>query len=436
MNILSYLNTRLNHCFLALAFLLTTTISAQNKAAEASFVIKNVTLHLGNGQTISGGAIGVKAGKIDAVGAENTLKLSDYAELIDGKGQHVYPSFIAPNTQLGLVELESVRATRDFNELGHFNPNIRSLIAFNADSEILPTMCFNGVLVAETTPQGGRISGQSSVVQLRAFNWEDAVVAADNGLHINFPNRFHYTGWWAEPGQTQGNKGYEKDVQAIKIYFDEARAYVARNNTEQKNLKFEVMREVLARKKKLFVHIDEAQAIADAIDLFLPYGVEIVIVGGAESYMVTDLLKANNIAVVYHGVHELPTTPDMDFDQMYKTPYLLQKAGVKFCIGLSGSWQVRNLPFVAGNAAAYGLTKEQALSAITLNTAEILGVSARLGSLEVGKDATFFVSKGDALDMRTSILSMAYIQGKLVVLSSRQQVLYDKYMQKFGLEKK
>jgi imidazolonepropionase-like amidohydrolase len=412
---------------------------AQNKTtnAEKPFAIKNVRLHIGNGKTIENGAIGVKNGKIAVVTANaSELSAADYPEIIDGKGQDAYPSFIAPNTQLGLVEIEAVRSTRDFAEVGHFNPNIRSLIAYNTDSEILPTVYFNGVLVAQTVPQGGRISGQSSVVQLRASNWEDAVVAADNGVHLNFPARFHYTGWWAEPGKIQGYKGYEKDMMAIKMYFDEAKAYMSRNNSENKNLKFEVMRSVLERKKKLFLHVDEALAITEAIDLFKPYNLDIVIVGGAESYMVADLLKANNIAVIYMNVHDLPTSPDMDTDQMYKTPAMLQKAGVKFCIGLGGSWQVRNLPFVAGNAAAYGLGKNEALSAITLRTAEILGIADRLGSLEVGKDATFFLSKGDALDMRTSIVGAAYIQGKPVLLSSRQQVLYDKYMDKFGLEKK
>jgi imidazolonepropionase-like amidohydrolase len=424
--------------FLMFAFC-ANTITAQNKAANADkpYAIRNVTLHIGNGKTIENGAIGVKNGKIAVVTANaSELSATDYPEIIDGKGQQVYPSFIAPNTQLGLVEIEAVRSTRDFAEVGHFNPNIRSIIAYNTDSEILPTVYFNGVLVAQTTPQGGRISGQSSVVQLRAYNWEDAIVASDNGVHLNFPARFHYTGWWAEPGKIQGYKGYEKDIEAIKIYFNEAVAYMSRNNSENKNLKFEVMRSILERKKKLFLHVDEAIAISEAIDLFKPYNLDIVIVGGAESYMVTDLLKANNIPVIYMNVHDLPTSPDMDTDQMYKTPAMLQKAGVKFCIGLGGSWQVRNLPFVAGNAAAYGLGKNEALSAITLQTAQILGIADRLGSLEVGKDATFFVSKGDALDMRTSIVSAAYIQGKPVLLSSRQQVLYDKYMDKFGLEKK
>ncbi len=423
----------------AIWLLAASAIGAQTNTVGAKaedFALRGATIHIGNGQIIENGVLGVKNGKISLVSPDaSTLKESEYKRIIEAKGLQVYPSFIAPNTQLGLTEIEAVRATRDFNEVGHFNPHVRALIAYNTDSEILPTISFNGVLIAQTCPQGGRISGQSSVVQLSAYNWEDATVSADIGVHLNFPQRFHYTGWWAEPGPLRGVKGYDKDVQAIKVYFDEAAAYVQREKTEGKNLKFEVMRNLLARKTKLFLHVDEAQSTIDALDLLAPYKLDIVLIGGGESYLITDRLRADNIPVVYTGTHELPSAPDSDVDQMFKTPALLAAAGVKYCIGLGGSWQVRNLPFLAGNTVPYGVKKEEALRSITLNTAEILGISARVGSLEVGKDATFFISIGDALDMRSNQLTTAFVQGRALPLVSRQQVLYDKYMQKFGLKK-
>lgn len=398
-----------------------------------NFAINNLTIHTGNGQVIQNGAVVVKNGKIAAIGAG--ISTADAGQVIDGKGQFLYPSLIAPNTQLGLVEVEAVRATRDFYEVGNFNPHIRSLIAYNTDSEIIPTVRSNGVLLAQSVPQGGRISGQSSVLKLDGFNWEEATQIADNGVHLWFPNRFHYTGWWAEPGRTQANKNYQRDLQAIKIYLDEAVAYSQKTSTETKNLKFEVMRSLFNKSKKLFLHADEARNVLDAIELLKPYNLDIVLVGGSESFLITDALIQHNIPVVYMNVHELPSTPDWDTDQMYKTPAALQKAGVKFCLGMGGSWQTRNLPFIAGNSVAYGLSKEQALTAITLSTAQILGIDKQVGSLEVGKDATFFLSKGDVLDMRTSIVTDAYIQGKKVDLNNRQTRLYDKHLQKLGLPK-
>jgi len=420
------------------AVLLICSFLSQQKAfsqSENSFAIQNLTVHIGNGSVIDNGFIVVEKGKIAAVGASTNFDKNKYPNAIDGQRQHLYPSLIAPNTQLGLVEVEAVRSTRDFAEVGHFNPNIRSLIAYNTDSEILPTVRSNGVLIAQTVPQGGRISGQSSMVKLEAFSWEDAVLAADNGVHLNFPNRFHYTGWWAEPGKTQGHKGYSKDVTAIKMYFDEAVAYAQNPNPNPKNLKFEAMKAVLNKKKKLFVHADEARAMLDAIEVLQPYNVDIVFVGALESYLITDVLKKNNIPVVYMGTHELPSNADMDFDQMYKTPFLLQQAGVRYCLGLGGgSWQMRNLPFIAGNTVAYGVGKEEALKSVTLSAAQILGIDAQVGSLEVGKDATFVISRGDILDMQSSVITDAYINGKKVNLDNKQSRLYEKYKSKYKIK--
>lgn len=418
----------------ALLLLGSTTLLAQK---QESFLIKNVQLHLGNGTVIENGAIGINAeGKIQGIYTNsNNAVESEFNKVIDGKGQYVYPSMIAPNTQLGIAEIESVRATNDFMEVGLFNPSIRSIIAYNADSDVLPTITYNGVLIAQTAPVGGRIAGQSSVVKLNANDWQDALISADNGVHLNFPARFYHTGWWAEPGKIQGSKGYDKDVEGVKVYFDHAAAYAQNDKPETKNLKFEVMREVFQKKKKLYIHAHEALAIMDAINLLKPYNLDMVLVGGIESFMIIDFLKANNIPVIYMHVHDLPNHSDIDTDQYYKTPVQLQKAGIKVGLGLIGYWQVRNLPFIAGNTVPYGLTKEEALRSITLSTAEILGIQDKVGSLEVGKDATFFISQGDVLDMRTSIVTAAFIQGKPIKLSSRQQALYEKYMDKFGFEK-
>lgn len=420
--------------YILLLWSTTSLLLAQTKPNSTSLLYENVTIHIGNGKTITNGKLGVKNGKIDWVADENAQPTTNYETTIDGKGQHIYPGLIAPNTRLGLEEVEAVRATRDFREVGRFNPNVRSIIAYNTDSQIIPTIRSNGILLAQIVPQGGRISGQSSVAYTEAYNWEDAAMQLDNIVHLRWPSRVRYAGWWAYKGATYRNKNYDRALQEIKVYFDAAQAYSKKETVEKKNLKFETMKALFSKKKKLFVHADDAKEMMDAIQLLKPYEVEIVIQGGADSWKIADYLAENKISVVLHNVHTLPRRDDEDIDQPFKTPALLYEKGVKFCFSMEGSWQVRNLPFQAGQAVGYGLPKETAISAITLTTAQILGIDQKVGSLEKGKDATFIVSEGDVLDMRTSVITNAYIVGKEVDLSNKQKALYKKYNKKYNLE--
>lgn len=416
-----------------LIYILAIIIISAKVYAQKSFVITNATIHVGNGKMMEKAAIGVKNGKISEVGPADKIG-KGYEQVIDAKGQHIYPGFIAANTQLGLVEVEAVRSTNDFREVGNFNPNIRSIIAYNTDSEIVPTIRSNGILIAQITPQGGRISGQSSLVHLDAFNYEDAILKADGVIHLNWPNRYSFGGWWAEPGETNMNKNYGRDVEAIKLFFDAALAYSKNEKPEQINMRFESMKGLFDKSKKLFVHTDDAQSMLEAFELLKQYNTELVYVGASEAWRVIDFLKENKIALILGNVHALPRYEHEDVDLPYKLPSILQENGVKFALSMEGSWQQRNLIFQAGHAVGYGLTKEQALSAITLNSAEILGIADRVGSLEVGKDATFVISAGDALDMKSSLITDAYIQGRKISLRDKQKDLYDKYLQKFGIK--
>jgi len=401
--------------------------------AQKSLQITNATIHIGNGTVIEKGALGIKNGKIVEVGPADKAG-KGYEQVIDAKGQHLYPGFIAANTQLGLVEIESVRATNDFREVGNFNPNVRSIIAYNTDSEIIPTIRSNGVLIAQITPQGGRMPGQSSIVHLDGDNYEEALLQTDGSVHLNWPSRYSFGGWWGEPGETNMNKNYSRDVEGIKLFLDAALAYSKIEKPEAVNMRFDAMKGVFAKTKKLLVHVDEAQSMYEAFELLKDYNFQLVYVGASEAWKAADFLKTNNIPVILGNVHALPSQEHDDVDLPYKHPALLQAKGVKFALSMEGSWQQRNLMFQAGHAVGYGLTKEQALSAITLNTAEILGIADRVGSLEVGKDATFIISVGDALDMRTSLITDAYIQGRKISLRDKQKDLYDKYLQKFGIK--
>ena len=365
--------------------------------------------HIGDGTVIENSVIGFKKGKIILVADASLIKLNpDSAEIIDITGKHVYPGLIAANTVLGLREIGAVRATSDHDETGGLNPNVRSLIAYNTDSRVVPTIRSNGILMAQVTPQGGVISGQSSVVQLDAWNWEDAQVQADDGIWLSWPWLRNHPNWWEESAESSDNDRYTEEVTSIRDFFYEAKAYWDNDETETTNLKFEALRGLFDKTKKLFIRASTAKAMMAAIDFARELDVDLVIVGGRDSWMMTETLVENNVEVMLGNVQELPGYRHDDIDQPFKTPKILQDAGVSFCLTRPGFWDVRNLPFAAGTAAAYGLTKEEALASITINVAKILGIDDQCGTIADGKDATIIVSTGDILDMTTSSVEQAF----------------------------
>ncbi|NUQ22991.1 MAG: amidohydrolase family protein [Saprospiraceae bacterium] len=399
------------------------------RAQSKPVCITGATAHLGNGQVIDNALIAFENGKLTRVEAyQQGADLRNY-ELIDAKGKHVYPGFIATNTTLGLIEIGAVRATNDNAETGTLNPSARAIIAYNTDSEVTPTVRSQGVLLAQITPQGGLVSGSSSVVQLDAWNWEDAAYATDIGLHLNWPARLSFSFF---TGESTRNERYEQQIRDIEQLMEEAAAYARQGQPAVKNLKLEAMRGLFNKEKKLYVSVNGARDITQAVLLGKKYGLSVVIVGGRDSWMLTGLLKENNVSVILGRTHSLPSRDDDDVDQPFKTPAMLHQAGVLFCISNDGFWQQRNLAFQAGHAVGYGLPYEAALSAITLNAAKILGIDKRAGTLETGKDATLFISEGDALDMRTSKVSRAFIQGRDIDLDNKQKVLYRKFKEKYS----
>jgi imidazolonepropionase-like amidohydrolase len=435
--------------FIFTAFLLALTAArAQDDVSPAKpymgkLYIIGGTVHVGNGQVLENASIEVDHGKIVKIGADVTPSGSD-AKVIDAKGKQVYPGLILPVTDLGLKEIGSgARGSDDFRELGDLNPSIRSIVAYNTDSKIINTLKSNGILLAGITPQGGTISGSSTVVQLDAWNYEDAAYKLDNAIHLNLPTflsrprRFGGGGggrFGANQPETDPTKEALAKIEEIKAFFREAQAYAAEPTHKETNLKFEAVKGLFTKQQKLFIHGDQVKQMLVAIDFAKEFGFDVTIVGGSECWLIADLLKQNNISVILAQMHNLPTTEDDDIDQPYKTPAVLQKAGVLYCINDEHEeTRYRNLMFNAGVAAAYGLTKEQALQAITLNTAKILGIDDRTGSLEPGKDANIVISAGDILDIRTSIIEHAFIQGREVSLENKQTQLYHKYMAKYGL---
>jgi imidazolonepropionase-like amidohydrolase len=400
-------------------------------------VLTGATIHVGNGQVINSGYIAFDKGKITAIG-EGAAPAIAGADVIDATGKQIYPGFICPITTLGLVEIEEgAKGTVDDEETGDMNPDARSIIAYNTDSKVIPTVRSNGILLAQPTPDGGTISGQSSVVQLDAWNWEDAAYKTDIGLHLTWPvvqteRRRRPAAPTAGPQETPAERA-QKAVDDITELFTEAKAY-SETKPAVINVRFEAMKGLFDGSKKLFVNADGAKEIVQAVAFAKKLGVQAVIVGGAESYLVADVLKNNNVPVIIKETQRLPDRDEDDVYLPYKLPKMLQDAGVLYGLTGIGFWRQRNLPFEAGEAVGYGLTKEQAISMITLNNAKILGIDKTTGTLEVGKDATLFISKGDALDMLGLDVQTAFIQGRDINLDNLHKQLYRKFAAKYGLK--
>ena len=397
-----------------------------------SILITGGTVHTGDGRVIDEGAVGFRDGRIDYVGYHYGVKAT-YDTTINVAGQHVYPGFIGANTTLGLAEIEAVRASVDRVDIGSFEPELRSLIAYNADSKVVPTIRANGVLVAQVVPRGPTISGTSSIVQLDAWDWEQAAVRADDGIHLHWPTAYDRRGWWAEPDETEQAKKDERieRISILRDFLRRAKAYAGNAAPEKTDLRLEAMRGLFDGTRTLYVHANAAREITEAVQFAKAEGVKrTVIVGGYDAWRVADLLRENKVDVVLRRLHSLPLRPEDDIDLPYRLPVLLKERGVRFCLDYAGDMEamgLRNLPFLAGTSTAYGLPPEDALRSITLDAAAILGIDDRLGSLAVGKDATLIVSRGDALDMRTNDLTHAFIQGRRIVLDDHQKQLYRQY---------
>ncbi|RYY48604.1 MAG: amidohydrolase [Chitinophagaceae bacterium] len=398
--------------------------------------IKNATVHVGNGQVLNNTTLQINNGKIEKIGSGLSIPADD-VKVIDATGKHVYPGLILSNTTIGLKEIGSqVRGSNDFRELGDFNPNVKSLVAYNTDSRIINTLRSNGILLANIAPQGSFLAGKSSAVQFDAWTWEDAAYKENTGMHFYMPSLLARTrgGFGGQQPDSDPVKSALDRIEKLKVFFREAKAYQSQANRSATNLKFEAMKGLFDKKEKLFVHCDLVKEMLVAVDFAKEFGFDVSIVGGSESWQIAPLLKQHNLSVILVQTHNLPTGEDDDVDQPYKTPAALQKAGVLFAItDEDGTTTGRNLAFNAGTAATYGLSKEEALQAITLNAAKIMGIDDRAGSLEAGKDANIIISEGDILDMRSSRVTNAFIQGRTINLDDKHKMLNERYKQKYGI---
>jgi imidazolonepropionase-like amidohydrolase len=401
--------------------------------------ITHATIHVGNGNIINDGTIRINKGKIEKIGTN--IPVPADVKVFDVKGKQVYPGLISAISNLGLKEVAGgVRGTNDYQELGSMNPSIRSIVAYNTASNVTNVLRSMGILLANIIPQdedgsNQLISGTSSVVQLDAWNYEDAAYKMDGQMHFNMPSLISRRSRFSQGPQEDPLKKALEQIESVKTFFKEAKAYLTESIHKETNLNYEATKNLFDKKQKFFVHCNSVKEMLLAIDFVKEFGFDVVIVGGADSWQIAPLLKQNNIPVILGQCHALPVANDDDIDQPFKTPYLLQKAGVLFAIADNdGTTRGRNLMYNAGTAASYGLSKEEALSAITFNAAKILGIDNITGTLEEGKDANVIVSKGDILDMEHSIVELAFIQGRKINLDNRQSQLAERYIYKYGLK--
>ncbi|GAB3697091.1 amidohydrolase [Spirosoma flavus] len=422
------------------ASLVSLTSVAQNPAPGGAqtrtIALMGGTVHIGNGQVIPNGVVIFNNGIITNVVDGTTVRLDlTNVETINVSGKHVYPGIISPASTVGLQEISAVRATVDKQETGVLNPNVRALIAYNTDSEIIPTIRNNGVLFSQAMPQGGTVSGSSSVMMSDGWNWEDAVLKKDDGIWLNWPTylarEFNFEDF---SSVVRKNERRAQAIEVLRTTFTEAKAYAALTNPMPMNLKLESMKGLFTGKQNLYVRADYGKDIIEAVTFAKSLAIpNVVIVGGEEANRVVGFLKENNVPVILSALHRLPNREDEDVDLPYRMPGILQKAGVLVALSYADEWwRTRNLPFLAGTAAGFGITdKEEALKLVTSNTAKILGIDKMVGTLEKGKHATLFVSAGDALDMRTNVVEHAFIQGRKVNLDDRHKRLYKQYKDKY-----
>ena len=398
-------------------------------------VIDGATVHTVSGDVIANGRVRFEAGKLVAVGGSDVN--SDGAQVIDASGKHVYPGLIAAYSVLGLVEVGAVRSTVDMAEVGSNASNVRAEVAVNPDSELIPVTRSNGVLLALSAPQvtgDGVIGGTSALLQLEGWTWEEMTVRAPVALHVYWPSGFVPAGFPEEMAEA-ARKAVTTKREALARAFEQGRAYAAdTTRTGPPDLRLAAMAPFLARERPVFFHADDVQSLNDALDFAQKHGVKPVLVGASEAWRLTDRIKAMRVPVIIGGTHTLPLRRFDPVDATYANAAKLKAADIEFALATPGDGfdtsNLRNLPYQAATAVAYGLSKAEALRAITLSPARILGVDDRVGSLDAGKDATLFITDGDPLDARTNI-ERAWIGGREIDLSNRQTRLYDKYRQKY-----
>ncbi|MFQ5669229.1 MAG: amidohydrolase family protein [Acidobacteriota bacterium] len=409
-------------------------LAATGKAVS----IVHATVHTVSGGTIADGTVSFRHGRIEEVGAG--LAPWPGARIVDASGRHVYPGLIDASTAIGLTEIGSVAGSVDINETGNLNPEALTALAVNPGSELIPVTRANGLTHVLSLPGGGLVPGRSALIRLAGWTWEDLSAAAPAALHVRWPNfrvrRFSFFG--PLPSAEDQKKEREKQLAQLDDLFDDARAYArvraaagGGGRAAETNPKLAALLPVLEGRVPIIIHASEIRQLLSALEWAKREGVRIILAGNGDIGRVAGTLHARHIPVILTSVLDLPARRDDPYDAAYTLAARLDATGVDFCIASPGggfsSAMSRNLPYHAAMAAAFGLSKERALEAVTLAPARILGVGDALGSIEAGKSASLIITDGDPLEIRTHVIAM-YIDGRPVDLhANRHERLFRKY---------
>lgn len=415
--------------------LLVASPEVPGEATKQPIAIVGATVHPISGEPLEHATLVVRQGKIVSVGVK--VNVPNNAITIDASGKHIYPGMFDAHTDMGLVEVNAVRASVDVRETGSINPNVKSWVSVNPDSEIIPVTRSNGVLLTLSAPAGGLISGQSAVLQLDGWTWEDLAVQTGIGMHVVWPRMSPSIDWDTDESAKEQIESRDKALERLRQTFVDARAYEQARRADEGqhpiDLRWEAMLPVLAGKLPLIVDADDIQQIQASVAFAEQQKVKLIIYGGYDAPLCAELLKKRDVAVIIGGVYRLPMRRSEAYDTPFTVPARLHEAGVRFCISGSGRFgasNVRNLPYHAAMAVAFGLPHDEAMKAITSSPAQILGVAERVGTLERGRDATFIITDGDPLETTTQV-EAAYIQGREVDLNNRHKRLWKKYEEKY-----
>ncbi len=423
---------------LSVLVLLPLFAAAQNdggivRADNSKFALTNAKIYTVTNGVIENGTIIINNGIIEAVGAD--INIPGDAQVIDYSGQEIYPGMIDSGTRLGLSEIGSISEANDFREFGEITPNMQALTAVNPNSVAIPVTRVSGVTSALTMPAGGPLPGTAATISLFGYT-PDQMFAGSKGVVMNFPSTAQRG--WRRRTPEQIEKAREKAQETINDAFDKAELYAKIKESDDARYypEMEALAKVVNGEVLLYIEVNSAKDILSALEWVEERGYEnVVLTGVAEGWRVAEEIAEAGLPVITGPVLSTPTRGSDAYDTAYKNPGLMQKAGIKVALRTMDTENSRNLPYNAGFAATYGMGREEALKAITINAAEIMGVGDQLGSIEVGKKANIFVSTGDPFQTSTKILDV-FIDGYKIPMTSRHTELYDEFLNRTpGLNK-
>ncbi len=409
-------------------------ISAQQvkKAENGIFLLKNGTIHTVTKGTFVGDVL-IKDGVISDI--SNSITADGNTKIIDCTGKHIYPGLIDSGSRLGLVEIDAVSVTNDFNEHGDFVPHMKALTAVNPNAVAIPVTRVNGVTTVFAKPEGSTFPGTGALIDLFGYN-PDQMSCGSERVLMRFPSTGK-RGRWDRRSDEDVKKDAEKALKNINEIWESALGYMkidsAANADNQKwmknNPQMDALLPIVKGEQPLFIEVNSKSDIESALEWVADKKMKAVFMGVAEGWRVADKIAKAKIPVIVGPILSVPRRDNDRFDAAYTNPSKMAKAGVKVAIRTDNAENTRNLPFNAGFAAAYGMGTEEALKAVTINPAEIFGVSNKYGSIEKGKVANIIVSTGDPFETKT-VIEKLFIRGWNIPLESRQTLLYDEFLER------